>query len=553
MAQVQASRGELWKKYYDISQDQLQELDRQIEALGQAPWEQGPLRSVQRVFHNFSGSGALYSAPQVSALGGEGEYMCSSILLAGRAIGEGELQQIESLVRRIRAEFQNLMNAAAKASARPAKPARGIPLLFLLAPETPETKALAEYLSKRRVQVEILPTLAVAERRLDAGLPDLVAVSLKLDGGSAYDFVRSLRIIEGEPSIPVLLLGESQRFLDKVEAIHCGADGFVAAPPDPATVLKKFKAVMAKHKGVASKILVVEDDPAQARFVEECLVTGGYQVSVCQDPSLFEADLYAFHPALVLMDVLLPGASGYDLVRFMRQEEGFAAIPVIFITTEGQRRSQILAAEAGGDDFLAKPVTAEDLLSIVRSRLARHRSLQDLMDHDDLTGLLAHTPFLREARLCLTRYSRRKIAYAAVLFRVDRLDEYGARYGAKAGDTLVVGLAKFLQRKIRQTDVMGRYGDQELAVVLEHLSETDALRLIQRLQQEFQSIEHPLGGDRNLRATFSAGIAMTGPDMKTLKDWLDRAGAALQDAIRQGGNRTIFFGRAGGEATSPSP
>jgi len=546
---------DLWEKYYKESQSLLLELDKHIATLAQSPWEQGSLQAIQRVFHNFAGSGTTFGAPKISALGGEGEYVCASMALSGRAIQEEELEQIEALTRHIRSEFQLLM-AMATTSARTAAPqpkrSQGPLLLFLVMPASPQASGLQDYLAKRGLQVELLTSLAAADGRLPAGLPDLAAVDVSLPDGSGFTFVRALRALEPAPSIPVLLMGESRPFLDKVEAIHCGADGFVPDPPDPATLLKKFKSLLARRKVAASRILVVEDDPSQARYMEQVLSSAGYLVKICKDPAQFETDLHAFHPQLVLMDILLPGVSGYDLMRFLRQEEGFATIPAIFITTEGQRRSQVQAAEAGGDDFLAKPVSPEDLLALVKSRLSRYRSMQDLMDHDELTGMLAHTPFLKEARLCLNRHTRRGVPYAIVLFQVDRMADQVMTYGPKVHDAVIRGLGKFLQRKVRQTDIMGRYGEQQLAVVLEHLAPLDALRLIRRLQQEFATLDQPLDQGQTIKGTFSAGIAMVSPEVKTLKEWLDRAGSVLHEAYTRGGNQTVLFGGETNEAGEKS-
>lgn len=542
---------DLWDKYYKESQSLLLELDKHIATLAHSPWEQGSLQAIQRIFHNFAGSGTTFGAPKISALGGEGEYVCASMALSGRAVQEEELEQIEALARHIRSEFQLLMamatSPARTAASKPERP-KGPLVLFLVMPLSPQASGLQDYLGKRGLQVELFPSLAAASGRLPAGLPDLAAVDVSLPDGSGFGFVRELRAMESTPSIPVLLMGESRAFLDKVEAIHCGADGFVPDPPDPATMLKKFKALLARRKVAASRILAVEDDPSQARYMEQVLSSAGFLVKICRDPAQFEADLHAFRPQLILMDILLPGVSGYDLMKFLRQEEGFATVPAIFITTEGQRRSQVQAAEAGGDDFLSKPVSPEDLLALVRSRLSRYRSMQDLMDHDELTGLLAHTPFLKEARLCLNRHTRRGVPYAIVLFQVDRMAEQVMTHGPKVHDAVVRGLGKFLQRKVRQTDIMGRYGDQQLAVVLEHLEPLDALRLIRRLQQEFATMDHSLGQGQTTKGTFSAGIAMVSPEVKTLKEWLDRAGSALHEALSHGGNQTALFGGETGHA-----
>ena len=78
------------------------------------------------------------------------------------------------------------------------------------------------------------------------------------------------------------------------------------------------------------------------------------------------------------MDILLPGISGYDLVRYLRQDERHATLPVLFLTTEGQLQSRIERARVGGDDHLVKPVVPPALLlSAVAARIERARLPED--------------------------------------------------------------------------------------------------------------------------------------------------------------------------------
>lgn len=534
MAKGREDRAESWRRYLEDSAQRLSEMDRTLSALQGDRSSRKGLEEIQAGFHDFAGSGALYALPEVSALGGEGEYMCYTVALSDRPPTDEELDQIAGLVRRLRVIFQGVMESAVA----PRPQDRPVPLLLLVAPSTPETAALSEFLGKRGLQVERVETSASGLERARAALPDMAAVAVSLPDGSGFDFVRRFREIEGERSIPVVLLGAPELFHDKVEAIACGADGFLPPPVDPGSLFRKFRTLLGRRRASSARILAVEDDPHQAEFLEGTLAAGGYQVRVLTDPMAFEKELHAFRPDLVLMDVLLPGVSGYDLVRFLRQEEGFSAVPVVFLTTEGRRKAQIKGAEAGGDDYLIKPVTPEDLLATVRSRLIRYRSLQEMMDHDELTGLLAHTPFLQQARLCLSRFSRRQIPYALVLVEVDppqALPSPPPRIQA----ALLQGLARYLQRKVRQTDIMGRYGENLVAVVLEHLTPGDAVKLLERLLWEYSQIEWPVE-ELRLRTTFTAGAAMAHPSMKTLKAWLDAAAAALETAKKQGGGRVAL-------------
>lgn len=536
MAKNREDRTEAWRRYLEDSAQRLSEMDRLLSALlGNRSFHRG-LEEIQAGFHDFAGSGALYALPEVSALGGEGEYMCYTVALSDRPPTDEELEQIAGLVRRLRVIFQGVMDTRPRAPGGYAD--RTVPLLLLVAPSTPESGALSEFLAKRGLQVERAESALAGLEKARSSLPDMAAVAVSLPDGSGYDFVRRFREIEGERNVPIVLLGAPELFHDKVEAIACGADGFLPPPVDPGSLFRKFRTLLGRRRASAARILAVEDDPHQAEFLERTLSQGGYQVRVLTDPMAFEKELHAFRPDLVLMDVLLPGVSGYDLVRYLRQEEGFSAVPVVFLTTEGRRKAQIKGAEAGGDDYLIKPVTPEDLLTTVKSRLIRYRSLQEMMDHDELTGLLAHTPFLQQARLCLSRFSRRQIPYAMVLVEVDppkALPFPPPRVQA----ALLQGLARYLQRKVRQTDIMGRYGENLLALVLEHLTPGDAVKLLERLLMEYSQIEWPVE-ELKLRTTFTAGAAMAHPSMKTLKAWLDAASTALATARKQGGGRVAL-------------
>lgn len=542
MAPSGPSRIQLWQQYIEDSQQQLSDMEIHLAKLKENPASQEDLRAIEKVFHNFAGSGALYGAPGVSSTGGEGEYMCYSISLGERPSTRDELEQIDDYVRRLRVEIQAMIGSLKEASVKFQPQQRGIPLFLIVSDRQETVQDLATYIGKRGIQVESVTTFAEARSRILAALPDLAVVSVALPDGSGYQFVRELRDAEVSRTIPVLLLGESQHFMDKVEAIHCGADGFVNDPPDPATVFKRLKSLLARRKTTASRVLAVEDDPSQGRFLEEVLTTAGFTTKIVGDPTQFETELHHFKPNLILMDVNLPKVTGYDLVRFLRQEEGFLSVPVIFLTVEGRATAQIKAIEAGGDDYLIKPVKPDDLVATIRSRLVRYRSLQEMMDHDELTSLLAHIPFLQQARLCLSRFSRRQEPYAMVLIQIDQLDSHVAQLGPQAKDALIQGLAKFVQRRVRQTDIMGRYGDNLIALVLEHLTDTDAVRLMLRLQREFAAMDHSLGTGRSVRGTFSVGVAMAAPMFKTLKDWIEAASEALKHSRRFGGNKTCVAG-----------
>ncbi len=146
------------------------------------------------------------------------------------------------------------------------------------------------------------------------------------------------------------------------------------------------------------RILYMDDSRVQCAYVESVLEAAGYLVRCCVDPQRFLAEMAAFRPALVLMDCLLPGTSGYELVRLLRREERFAALPVIFLTTEDRVQDRDATSRAGGDDHLVKPVAPPLLVAAVQSRLERCDRLQEPLTRDGLTQLLTDKALMERAR-----------------------------------------------------------------------------------------------------------------------------------------------------------
>ena len=126
--------------------------------------------------------------------------------------------------------------------------------------------------------------------------------------------------------------------------------------------------------GVRHRILVVEDDATTTVLYRGILGAAQYDVEICRDPVDFEKMLRAFVPDLVLMDVQLSGdVTGHDLVRLVRRDGRFSALPVIMVTSDSERRAMVESADAGADAILVKPIDPDLLLTEIARRLARTR------------------------------------------------------------------------------------------------------------------------------------------------------------------------------------
>jgi diguanylate cyclase (GGDEF)-like protein len=298
--------------------------------------------------------------------------------------------------------------------------------------------------------------------------------------------------------------------------------------PDPA----------APHPAVAGgRILVVEDDPEQAGSIRRTLETAGHEVRVCDDPRRFAGDLAAFDPELVLMDLVLAGVTGYELVRSLRQAPGTPAPPILYLAAAGEMRGRSETAQPGGDDYLVKPPSPAALLAAVGGRLERHRRTRQPVARNPSTDAPSDIELLERARATVADRQRdpgRRPCWVAV--ELDHLWSIHECYGETTGNHVLAAVAALLRPHLRPGDTLARCDGDRLAVLVEELQPRQAATLLDGLCQQFAATSHPTPAGGQFRTTFSAGIAVLAPGM-TAEQWREAADRALRQARAAGHNR----------------
>jgi diguanylate cyclase (GGDEF)-like protein len=532
----------LQERFVQGAAERLERIEDLLDHLDADPADAGALRDLMLQFHGFSGAGSTYGFPRVSAVGLEGERLCDARLKERGTPGARERELWRSLLHVLRAELQG------RPSLEPVQEAARPPFDILVVESDPEVRAALQSLVAREgMTVRGAGGRREAEAEVSRKFPDGVIVDVRLPEGSSYEFVERLRNGLHGDGLPILMVGGSSAFINRVDAIHCGADGYFEEPVQRAAFVRRLEHLLERGRTEPPRVLSIEDDPDQAAFVQSVLESAGYRVRTCPDAGNLEVELNAFRPDLVLLDVHLPGtAGGFAIARYIRQQEAHAALPILFLTTRRELSSQIESIRSGADDYLVKPVAPGLLLSAAAARIERARFLKSLLERDGLTRLLNHTAFLERARALVSEWSGdRKGPLAMVLIDLDGFKSLNDRYGHPAGDRVLCSLAALLRRRLRQSDLLGRLGGDEFAATIENIGEKQALRLLDRLRRDFAAIPQIAPDGTRFRATFSAGVALLEPGMDAGR-WRQNADAALYAAKNRGRNRVSAAAAAAG-------
>ncbi|WBV43570.1 diguanylate cyclase [Pseudoroseomonas cervicalis] len=513
-------------------------------ALMPPPWDDAARQALGELAasaHRLSGAGGTFGFPALSAAAAPLEL----ILLGLReeaAPRSDRLRQAERLIEAVRQAWMAGPDPAAEAgsgAAATAAPDAAEPL-YLFAEPQGEAGLSA-----------VFAHLGYAVLRLPDGvlpggaLPGNTRLAGAVVDDSVPDALSACRHFAGR--CPVVLLAAETGFAARLAAARAGVEAVVPKPVDLnelADWLDQFAGP--RHESPVS-ILVVDDDSLLAEAYALVLRQAGMRVTTVSDPEQALDAMAAINPDLVLMDMQMPGVEGIELARIIRQSRRSLSLPVLFLSAEQDEQRQILARRLGGDDFIPKPVDLGRLATLVRLRAERARALRALMDTDSLTGLLNHARFKEKLELELARAGREGQAISLALIDLDHFKSVNDTHGHLMGDRVIRGLARSLQRRLRRSDLLGRYGGEEFAVLLPNTPPETARGIVDAIRARFATTDFETGGAR-LRVSFSAGLAGPPPVEGTAEAggaaeaMISAADAALYAAKRAGRNRVALAG-----------
>ena len=431
-------------------------------------------------------------------------------------------------------------------------------------------------------QFEVIPacsgqealSLAVREN------PDLILLDIMMPDMDGYEVSHRLKTNPDTDGIPIILVTALDGPEDKIRGFEAGADEFLNKPVNAVELLTRMNSLLKlrryreqllartmPEKGFAegpvlevpaagpalpAKILLVEDDGQDASMMQNMLAGESYHLETVKtgEEALERVQQERFD--LVLLDVLLPGQDGFEVCRQLKGLHQTQDMQIVLITCLPDLENKVRGVELGADDYLIKPVNIRELKARMKVLIKKKRCLDQLRSnyeqalnsasYDGLTGLHNQTYFKQFLELEIKRAERQRYPIGLMIIDLDDFKKVNDQLGHFSGDLILKELAQLVKNTIREIDLAARYGGDEFVVVLPYTDSSEAVQIVERIQQTLVRWvgleENPLGREP---ITLSIGVAFYPHHGATLEALIRKADSALYRAKKEGKNRCCFL------------
>ncbi len=297
------------------------------------------------------------------------------------------------------------------------------------------------------------------------------------------------------------------------------------------------------------RVLIAEDDPVSSRILDRYVRHWGFDpVQAVNGTEAWER-LKDRETRLALLDWEMPGADGPELCRRVRVRVRTNYTYIILLTARDKPGDIIAGLNAGADDYMTKPLQFQELKARLQTGrriveledklLDSQKRLYELATKDGLTGLWNRRTIIQFLGDELAHGQRSGTDTSVIMIDVDHFKSINDTSGHQAGDAVLATLSSRLAKQVRPYDRIGRYGGDEILIVLPDCAATDTERIAERLRRECLRKPARLKGV-SLGFTISIGCASSTKMARPTVDRLIQAGdQAMYEAKRRGRDRVV--------------
>jgi diguanylate cyclase (GGDEF)-like protein len=291
-------------------------------------------------------------------------------------------------------------------------------------------------------------------------------------------------------------------------------------------------------------VMIADDSLLIRAVVQAGLEAEGYQVMQAQDGQAALDQCRLRPPDVILLDVVMPGLDGYQVLAAIKADRTLSHIPVVFLTGRTQMSDVVAGLRAGAHDYLKKPFEPEELLARVGSAIHVKRLQDELRDRNEVLDQISRTDPLtgiynrRHVDEELTRRQADALRHhdplSVLLLDIDHFKNVNDTHGHPAGDAVLREFAHRLSVELRIGDTAARWGGEEFLVILPRTDLPGAIEVAERIRATIGA--SPIVADGQPISITVSGGCVTGHD-ESPKHLLDRVDALLYQAKTAGRNQ----------------
>lgn len=409
--------------------------------------------------------------------------------------------------------------------------------LLLLQAASEPVQGLAQALKERGYTVLLLRETETAITALQRQPPDAVLITMNLaekQWARLGSIVTQLRQYQ-QVRLPVICIGPDQDVMLRLQTMRAGVDAYFNTGVESGVVIDRLGELLQAQAAAPYRILVVDDEPSHARFAQAILQKAGMETRAVTDPLKVPETLGQFKPDLILMDLYMPGCDGMELTAMIRERDEGVNVPIVFLSGEQDEDKQIDALNAGGDDFIAKPLRPRHLISAVTSRIRRARQLDARLrpllfkeQAEQQAGrVLTRNVFYQQLLLWLGKPPK-QVTQALLWVELEQVRKLIEQVGVPALDKALEAVGTRLASQLQADDLIGRFSDGGFTVLARRNRYKDLCDLAEQLRNTLASRLFELG-EATLALTGKVGgcVLQGRPDQAT-RLLLDAQTATLQ-------------------------
>lgn len=387
-------------------------------------------------------------------------------------------------------DFDSLKEALHKA----APPEGGTQQTVMVADDDTEFSDLVKmFLEANNYRPVIVNDPLLVMDRLRSHKPDILLLDLMMPGKDGFSIMEEMQDSADTAPIPIIVLSALRLENYQERGVLTGLPEIIAKEMPRELLLKLIEEQTAPAPSAADgpsgeqkqslpKVLMADDQTELLHLMEEMIGLAGFEVTTATDGVEAMQAVFETHPDIIVLDYNMPRKNGLEVAQDLKNNPLFAHIPIIIVTAVGEKHAKLKGLGMGIDDYLIKPVDADELVARIRMILKRNRQVLD-------TNPLSRLPGNPSIQAKVEREIAKGVDFAVLYLDLNNFKAYNDIYGFEAGDRVIKATANLLVKLTIQNenseDFIGHIGGDDFIVVTDY---GQAEALAQRIIHGFDEI-----------------------------------------------------------------